>query len=244
MRTIKHVIIIMTLFCVSCNGKNTKQVRAKSIDSNCIKDTVIDKRNVRIFGEDSIYTFFEDSPSVVQKIEYLNEKSKITHKNYYEDGSIAFIEYNCELMDNSIKAEIFYQSTGAIWQHTFCVDTVIITDNNPKECYELFVSYHENGKMKFNGYFGRADGQISAVSVQKFFNESGKIIKTENFIYPADKQPYIIISEYYENEKPKWEKIYVNHLIHESEQEEPIGNWKYYDESGKLTRTEQYPENK
>lgn len=142
-----------------------KQTQGETIITYCINDVLVDKKTVQIFSDDSICKYYRISQSL-HTTDYLNKNSKVVHKSYYQNGGIKAIVYNCELTDDLISEEIFYDCKGAIWQQKFCCDTIVIIDNNPIRCYERYVVYHENGDIKYTGYYGDVEGIKCAIGIR------------------------------------------------------------------------------
>ena len=249
----KKIVIILSVLALlaitvftACNfnikkeSKNIVDTISNSvIHADYIKDTInIFGTKIRIFGNDSTYSYY--SRGNIWCIEYNVDNYPIAEKVFYEDGIIRHIEYNVQYSKDSLYREFFYPVSEKLSLAVWAKDTVIITDENPIYCHEFYTQYYENGKIETFGYQGVFNGQGISVGVHNSYDSLGYLCSTDNFIYPKNKQPYIIITEYYNNGKPKSEKMYVNHAIHDSDKEEPIGTWKYYNENGEIIRTEQH----
>ena len=236
-------LVVMTFVAYSFGAKKESThivdiVSADVINSNYVKDTINEYgTKVRIFGTDSVYSYNSGN---IYHIKYNLDNYPIAEKSFYEDGIKSLIEYNIQYSKDSLYRESFYPISGNLSLAVWWKDTTIITDKNPIYCNEFYTQYYENGKIKALGYQGFFNGQGTSVGVHSSYDSLGYLTKTDNFIYPKKKRPYIIITEYYNNGKLKSEKMYVNHTIQESDEEEPIGTWKYYDENGKLIKTEKY----
>jgi antitoxin component YwqK of YwqJK toxin-antitoxin module len=110
----------------------------------------------------------------------------------------------------------------------------------------LYESFHENGILAEKGIYDEYHSPIVRTGLWRYYDSTGILSKTENYIYPEKKRPYKIITEYYNNGKPKSAKMYINHaaITYESDEEEATGTWKYYDENGKIVKTEKYENGK
>jgi len=234
------MFVVINFFACSFGSKHNLSVTNNNvIHSDYVKDTINGYgTKIKIFGKDSIYSYYSNGN--ISHIAYFIDDYPIAEKSFYENGIVSSVDYHVQYSKDSLYRESFYPISGKLSIAIWLKDTVIVTDGNPIKCHEFYTAYHENGNIKTFGYQGFVDGQGMSVGIHSNYDSLGYLSKTENYIYPVKKQPYIIITEYYNNGKRKTEKIYVNHAIHESDKEEPIGTWKYYDENGKLLNTEKY----
>ena len=227
----------------SLNGKTTIQEERVSI--GYITDSISPYGyTIEKFGNDSVYAFAEDG--YLSYIIYLDTAAAI-NKILFTEGQRTYIEYNPSKSAGSIMSEYFFHDTNMVSSRVYMKDTIILTANNPVQCNKLIIDYYKNGKVKEHGYQGIFEAQGIPVGVCAEYDSLGNLNRTKNYIYLAQKDDndiftYIIESEYYDNGNPKWEKKYTNHVFCDfpEEYKEPIGTWQYYDENGKLIKTEKY----
>jgi antitoxin component YwqK of YwqJK toxin-antitoxin module len=100
--------------------------------------------------------------------------------------------------------------------------------------------FYPNGILKEKGILDEIGSRRAPLGLWQYYDSTGVLTKTENFVYPTKKRPYWVKSEYYDNGKPKSEKQFYYDLEGESDTIEPKGIWKYYDKQGNVTKTEKY----
>jgi len=239
---------IIPLLLLGCNMQINKNA-LKEDTGYSIRDSVNQYGNkIIIYGNDSIYAYSQDGN--LSYIKYLDSLSAVRQIIFNENGHISYIEYNPSYSKDFLLSENYYPDSNNLQFALWVRDTIIITEDNPIQCNRYYTEYYENGKAREAGYQGSFSGQGIPVGMQQYYNDLGQLVQTQNFIYPKQKEEiatsdiftYIIVSEYYDNGKPKWEKVYSNNIFHESgpEDKRPIGTWKYYNENGKLIKTEKY----
>jgi len=121
-------------------------------------------------------------------------------------------------------------------------------------CFETYIVYYPNGKIKNTGQQGFIGGGGASVGLHKEYNEDGKLVRTKDFIYPERTEeenqsseflPYVIEYEYYASGKFRNRKIYkafdgTDHPDDDDEGLRRLGEWEYYDEQGNIVKTEKY----
>ena len=238
----KNVAVLNDSTVSACAANSAAAVTATAYITDSISPY---NKKIRKYGNDSIYAYTLDD--TLSSIEYLDTASAVI-RIIFEGGKKTFVEYNPNYSKDSLLNEYFFENSGKISSRTYLRDTVIITDGNPIGCYHFYMSYHENGKIKEIGYRGGVWGQNGPIGLHKTYNKAGRLVSSKNFIYPkqavgspgSPSFTYIIEVDYYDNGNPKWEKMYDNYVFHESgeDDKEPVGTWKFYDETGELTGTE------
>ena len=229
-------IFIVTIFITCCaNSKNTNDTLNAGdtliVNPSYITDSINSYGySIKKFGNDSIYGFADGH---LRYILYLDTAVAI-NRILFRDGQKSLIDYNPSKSKSSIKEERFFTDINIVSKQVYMKDTIIFTANNPIQCTELAIEYHKNGKVAVSGYRGFFAAQGVPVGLITYYDSSGYLYRTKNYIYPKKGQPYIIVLEYYETGKLKSEKRYIYHLDGD---DEATGIWKYYDENGKLIRT-------
>ena len=242
------ILGVFALILSGCgNPKRVKQEHITSDDAENIISYVTDSINpwgnrILKFGNDSVYAFNEDS--VISYILYLDTTMAIK-RIIFENGKKSYIEYNPFIAKNLIQAEYFFPDTNIPSHQYYFRDSIIFTEGNPIKVYQYGVSYHKNGKIEYSGHQGVFIANGVAVGVWHYYDSLGFLTKTHNYIYPKDYgdfYPYVIVSEYFLNGKPKWEKLYYNNDSFDAGEEYriPIRTWKYFSEKGVLYKTEEY----
>lgn len=127
-----------------------------------------------------------------------------------------------------------YYSNGNLRGITMSKDTLVIIDNYHIYADKWEAYYHQNGVLRTKGYFtkGLMVGQWPVYDSLNCLIEEKICVPVG---YDVDKS-YRITKDFYPNGKVKSEKKY----SYFAEDDYPIGTWKYYDESGKLIRTEKH----
>ena len=233
---LKYYILSFTIMSLSCSFSKKNENMIGNHNDIMVKDSISPYGDIiKIYGRDSILGYSSDG--TLEYIKYLDSNSLYTLKLYNADKSLKRIEYNIEHPKFAILTENFYPSINRVHSRESWVDSILVLEKDSFLLNILKEEFYENEVLKYQGYYGVILGQNAPIGIHKYFNKLDKLTRTENYIYPTKKRPYIIISEYYDNGNPKWEQIYINHVIHESDREEPTGTWKYYDEDGKLIKT-------
>lgn len=189
--------------------------------------------SIKVYNADSLYAYTPDG--VLKYIKYLDLGSPIRLKMYSKDGFLKRIEYNPDNPNSTIVYEEFYLESGNIKRRES-----IPNSSTNRGVDRLRVHFYENGIIEYVGNYSSIDAQNGPVGLQKYYSKRGCLIKTENYIYPTDDRAYIIETEYYDDGNIKLEKQFYNNEISGSDEIEPKGTWKYYDESGKLIKTERH----
>jgi len=242
---------ILLAFSTSCvSGQNNNAQNRETENTDTVNFTVSFRtavgRKVKTFGNDSIQEFFRNS-SALFSVEYIDPTSIIRQIFYYEDGGIRTIYYN-DHPENLRCLERFGIDSSGLWMEgffpsgnlrtqVFMVDTIIVTADNSIRGGILNIDYHENGQIRRIGFVGTVGTQNTPVGPQRYFGESGNLIKIRNHIFPKEGEPYIVEREYHENGMLRREKRYINFPDTDLK---PTGTWKFYNEKGELTRIEVY----
>ncbi|NDV59674.1 toxin-antitoxin system YwqK family antitoxin [Bacteroides sp. 519] len=228
-----NIIVFILLLMNSCkySANQDKQVGI-STEQAVVPDSINPYGDlVRIYGKDSLCTYSPDG--ILKYIEYLDVNTPIHFKFYSKDGFLERIEYN--MINSNLISEEFYLESGILKYRESIPDSSFSQGTDRlRECF------YENGKLKFVKKYSSRYAQNGPVGLQKYYSPEGNIIKTEDYIYPIEEKPYIIIIEYYDNGKLKSEKSFYNNAIFESDEIDPKGTWKYYDKNGVLISTEEY----
>lgn len=243
----KLFVSIYVIFSISCSFARTELRHDDEI--GYVKDSINEYgQHIKLFGNDSVYTFASVANGSLSSILYLKDNYPIKRK-LYKNGQLEYIEYNY-LINKKSPLEEYYYSQGSVQSRIFSKDTIIVTDQNPIHCITLFVEYHLNGQIKESGCMGTFSGQNIPVGLWTIYDDQGKLISTKNYIYPPQKKDAttetvhtnIVESEYYDGGNLKSEKRYKNYVFYESDEESkvPIGLWKYYNKGGKLIKTEKH----
>lgn len=102
------------------------------------------------------------------------------------------------------------------------------------------LTYYVNGGLKEKGYQGHYEGKDISTGTYagtwSYYDSTGKL--KETIYYHNDEQPkaYIEKTRYYASGKVKAIERFNNYELYESDIDS-IGDWKYFDEKGKLIRT-------
>lgn len=144
--------------------------------------------------------------------------------------------------------EVIYPN-GSVIRKYLPKEEFIITAGNPVKVVYLQKYFRANGMLQSEGYMGDLLAQIVNVGEWCSYDENGKLIEWENYIYP--KQPehvtsqydnpfyYFIRKEFYPEGQLKSEVICANWWENDFPHT-PIGTWTYYDEQGDIIKTEKY----
>lgn len=264
---IKNILLkrlnIILLFVLSlpyaCSVTTKKEKEVVDTTNNTDPYYIIDSispygKRIKKYGEDSIYAFDAENDRL-SYILYLDSLSKKRRVKFNNSGTINYVEYNLSSETSVGLINEYYYDTyeNSIQSRSYRTDTIIITDGNPIHCFRLDIFYFKNSKISGIGYTGAFGGQNVPVGTQKVYSEDGMLRTTLDYVYPVQKDlnmpisevfSYIVEKEYYNNGNPKWEKRFKNYELYEWENDDdyliPIGTWKYYDESGKLVKTEKH----
>ena len=156
---------------------------------------------------------------LIVKIVYDKKGDELTKSVYNKKGIV--IEFH-EYYKNGISSNKWssYYDNGTL-------KSVRITDINDRDT--MIKNYYEDGNIKF--YFENLKGT-------DYYN-SGKIKAKKEFIYAKRYLNIISSTEFHENGVIKVVKKYTGLT---NNQGNPIekGTWKYYNEEGKLIKTENY----
>ena len=220
-----------------------------------VKDSVDWKNNIiRTFGQDSIYIF--NPQSILLSKEYLDSLSVI-RQIIFMDSKIDFIIYNSQNTPNFLMSESFDTETGCLFSRSYKKDSIIMENDHSVHCNEYYIDYYADGQIQKTGQQGFVGGGGAAVGLHKEYGKNGKLLTTRNYIYP-DKMfddgiesesylSYVVESEYYDNSKPKWRKIYRNYGGYDTDHPDmdengqlKLGVWEFYDEQGNVVRTEKH----
>lgn len=195
------------------------------------------------YGNDSIYAFSLDS--IIDYILYQDTALPIK-RILFENGRKSFVEYNPYHSKHSILSESFFLDSEQVSSKTFLKDSFIVYRNDSVLCNRLIIEYYKSGVVNSIKYQGFLEGQGVPVGTHQIYNELGELIKTEHYVYLRDQiqsylTTYIEESEYYTNGLLRWSKFYENYTFSESDfPPQAIGTWRYYDETGKLTKKEKH----
>lgn len=201
----------------------------KSIITYSIKDTIIKNANTIILNKNDIK---------LAEIEYNNYGEVIHEKQYYENGNIKQILNTKKIYDNLFDEYTYYDSIGNVLferiiikkrviEKLYLHNKLIIQNISKIEkitlgpMYIIHIEYCENGKIKTR------DKIIREYKIVKVKNCDGFLEEKTIFFYPYK---YYIL--YHSNRKIKEKGQYKNY--------KKIGTWKYFDENGKIIKTERY----
>ena len=202
---------------------------------------------IRTFGQDSIYRYTKDRE--LYAINYLDTLSVI-NKMTFKDGKIYTIEYNPKNNPTALSEEYF--ENGILAGRKYAKDSTIVSMGHSVYCNEAYIYYYPNGKIKNTGQQGFFGAFGTSVGLHREYDENGKLVRTEDFIYPEkvieeyqDREylTYVVVHEYYANGKFRNRKIYRNYIWYETdydEQDGKLGVWTYYDEQGNVVKVKKY----
>lgn len=250
-------VILVALACFACQRSTNSRIIGNNnkVDSslikvderyrhNIVKHTYYNgKETARI---DSIKLYYADTKTL-ESVEYrpaleTRDNKWVSQIKYRKSGKKYSVLYEYDNPKKGDTIRITYYPTGIISAiETFATDPVkILTSTEYSTGYE---SFYENGVLKEKGAYDQINYQRDfQVGLWSYYDSTGILVKTENYIYPNVNQYYVTRKEYYNNGAPKSEKQYTDLISNSesSEPEKPIGTWKYYDIKGNLIKTERY----
>lgn len=165
-------------------------------------------------------------------IEDVYESGTVIHKGFYEDGHLKMyknffpngtVERNFKIVDfKHCSMQVFYPD-GKI------KSDITYYEGNP----QVWTDYYKNGQIEFTEENAKS---MEYLIQRKSYAEDGKPQEIFEMIDP--KKKIYSKKEYYENGNIKAEgqmKFNAGMVDYQKD-----GTWKYYDESGKVTSTEQW----
>ncbi len=226
---------------LGCSAQDAKVQRNEVVGNKIRVDSIDSSGYLYCFFEnDSIYTYSKDT--ILYRINYLDATNGQIRQKVNDFGNgIVSVEYvvNDNQQGQHKESEIYDIKTNKLMARTYRVDTVIVTDGYLSWCFALNVNYYENGNIKDMGYVGHAFGQMCNIGKHKFYDNSGRLNKTENYIFTKE-YSYVIVTEFYGSGLLRSEKYYSNYSISDNDTKKAISTWKYYNEFGGLIKTEKH----
>ena len=234
------ILLSITHFSCSANKGERENPKDEIIVESYVREEIDKNGKKRVYyGSDSIYGYSE--VGALELISYLG-KEKLSAVYYYPNEVVQAIFYNINEENDMIEFESFYD-TGEIESAVYIIPDTLVKAGKMIACNRKSIEYFKNGSIKNIGYSQfEMDGTYAGLV--KFFDETGRLTETQDYLFWGDDRSCIVESEYYDNGQAKWEKWYWNYVYYETDEEykEPIGTWKYYDSNGKLIKTEKHTE--
>ena len=188
---------------------------------------------------DSVRFYFVDTGTLAG-VEYMrNEKRTdrwIRSIHYFRTGEVQRVNFFYK-NDFSVgdTLQISWHPNGVKSRVTIALENGI---NLPFMEYRFFPTGILLSKGAFKLF--RENNVTVSYGLWRFYDEDGKLIKTENFIYPPNERPYVVETRFHSNGNIKSIKMFMADPLDESGEERPIGIWRYYDENGRLIKTEKF----
>jgi MORN repeat variant len=139
----------------------------------------------------------------------------------------------CTVKRGDTSVTLFHFPSGSL---STCIVQV---DNAARDVTERQFHFHDNGRIRGTGYQGRVNnGDISAnssVGTWYEFDREGRIEKSTTYNNDVFSKAFIGVRHYHPNGQLKAIEKYNNYILYETE-EKPIGEWRWYDDRGKLVR--------
>ena len=237
------LVIFLSIIHFSCSANKTEQQKTQqeeiSVKSYVREQIKSDGKKKIYYGSDSVYSYSE--VGTLESIGY-SGAGKIRTIYYYPNGDTQAIFYTMNSEDDTMQFESFYD-TGKLESAVYIIPDTMIKAGEVIRCDRKSLQYFKNGGIKSIGY-SQYGMEGSYAGLVKFFDETGRLIKTQDYLFWGDNRSCIVESEYYDNGQAKWDKWYWNYVYYETDEEykEPIGTWKYYDRNGKLIKMEKHTE--
>ena len=209
---------------------------------------------IKTFGQDSIYKYTKDHKLLA--INYL-DTSSIVNSITFKNDEIHIIKYNPQNNSDALSEEHF--ENRIIASRWYAKDSIIVSMGCAVHCHAAYVNYYPNGNIESTGQKGFVGSKETSVGLHKKYRKSGKLLLSEDFIYPekalednpdSEFLTYVIAREYYLSERLHSRKIYRNSVWNETdhpddddsnEYKRRLGVWAYYNElSGNIFAMKRY----
>ena len=204
----------------------------------------IDRHGNRIktFGQDSVYRYTNDHKLFA--IDYLDTSSIVKSITFKDDD--IYIMYNPQNNPDGLSEEHF--ENGVIVRRWYAKDSIIVSMGYAVHCHAAYINYYPNGNIESTGQQGFVGSQETSVGLHKKYRKSGKLLLSEDFIYPqkaledntdSEFLTYVIVREYHLNEKLHSRKIYSNYVWYDTDHPDDddsgdrkrrLGLWAYYND--------------